>query len=47
LKSGRAVDIPKGTYPDGNVVEFWSHDMAAYTNGAREGGAPGTFRSDE
>src|SRR5262249_48551427 len=41
LGPGRAIYI---TDPDGNVVEFWSQDMAAYTGGAREGGAPGTFR---
>ena len=34
------------TDPDGNVVEFWSQDMAAYTQGAREGGSPGTFHSE-
>ena len=28
--------------PDGNVVEFWSQDIADYTEGA--GGGPGTFR---
>jgi hypothetical protein len=42
-----AIDIPKGTDPDGNVVEFWSQDMAAYSRGARVGGARGTFRSGE
>jgi catechol 2,3-dioxygenase-like lactoylglutathione lyase family enzyme len=41
LGPGRAVYV---TDPDGNVVEFWSQDMAAYTRGAREGGGPGTFR---
>jgi catechol 2,3-dioxygenase-like lactoylglutathione lyase family enzyme len=41
LGPGRAVYV---TDPDGNVVEFWSQDMAAYCRGAREDGAPGTFR---
>jgi catechol 2,3-dioxygenase-like lactoylglutathione lyase family enzyme len=41
LGPGRAVYV---TDPDGNVVEFWSQDMAAYTDGARSGGEPGTFR---
>jgi catechol 2,3-dioxygenase-like lactoylglutathione lyase family enzyme len=41
LGPGRAVYV---TDPDGNVVEFWSQDMAEYTRGAREGGEPGTFR---
>ena len=41
LGPGRAIYV---TDPDGNVVEFWSQDMAAYAAGAREGGAPGTFR---
>ena len=40
LGPGRAIYV---TDPDGNVVEFWSQDMAAYTGGAREGGPPGTF----
>ena len=40
LGPGRAIYV---TDPDGNVVEFWSQDMAAYTEGAREGGPPGTF----
>jgi predicted enzyme related to lactoylglutathione lyase len=44
LGPGRAIYI---TDPDGNVVEFWSQDMAAYTQGAREGGGAGTFRSGE
>jgi catechol-2,3-dioxygenase len=43
LGPGRAIYV---TDPDGNVVEFWSQDMAAYTRGAREDGAPGTFRPD-
>ena len=42
LGPGRAIYV---TDPDGNVVEFWSQDMAAYAEGAREGGGPGTFRS--
>jgi catechol 2,3-dioxygenase-like lactoylglutathione lyase family enzyme len=41
LGPGRAIYV---TDPDGNVVEFWSQDMAEYTEGARAGGAPGTFR---
>jgi len=42
LGPGRAIYV---TDPDGNVVEFWSQDMAAYAQGAREGGRPGTFRA--
>lgn len=42
LGPGRAIYI---TDPDGNVVEFWSQDMAEYTKGAREKGTPGTFRN--
>ena len=41
LGPGRAIYV---TDPAGNVVEFWSQDMAAYTEGARAGGGPGTFR---
>jgi catechol 2,3-dioxygenase-like lactoylglutathione lyase family enzyme len=41
LGPGRAVYL---TDPDGNVVEFWSQDMAEYAAGARAGGGPGTFR---
>jgi glyoxylase I family protein len=41
LGPGRAIYV---TDPDGNVVEFWTQDMADYTAGAREGGGPGTFR---
>jgi catechol 2,3-dioxygenase-like lactoylglutathione lyase family enzyme len=41
LGPGRAIYV---TDPDGNVVEFWSQDMAAYCEGARAGGEPGTFR---
>jgi catechol 2,3-dioxygenase-like lactoylglutathione lyase family enzyme len=44
LGPGRAIYV---TDPDGNVVEFWSQDMAFYARGAREGGRPGTFRSGE
>lgn len=43
LGPGRAIYV---TDPDGNVVEFWSQDMAAYTHEARAGGEPGTFRSE-
>ena len=43
LGPGRAIYV---TDPDGNVVEFWSQDMAEYTRGARAGGAPGTFRRE-
>jgi len=42
LGPGRAVFV---TDPDGNVVEFWSQDMADYCRGAREDGAAGTFRN--
>jgi catechol 2,3-dioxygenase-like lactoylglutathione lyase family enzyme len=41
LGPGRAIYV---TDSDGNVVEFWSQDMAAYARDAREGGAPGTFK---
>ena len=41
LGPGRAIYV---TDPDGNVVEFWSQNMAEYTQGARAGGDPGTFR---
>jgi catechol 2,3-dioxygenase-like lactoylglutathione lyase family enzyme len=43
LGPGRAIYV---TDPDGNVVEFWSQDMAEYTRGARAGGASGTFRRE-
>ncbi len=43
LGPGRAIYV---TDPDGNVVEFWSQDMAAYAQGARAGGPPGTFRRE-
>jgi catechol-2,3-dioxygenase len=35
------------TDPDGNVVEFWTQDMAEYCDGARSGGGPGTFRRSD
>ena len=41
LGPGRAIYV---TDPDGNVVEFWSQDMASYTGEARAGGGPGTLR---
>jgi catechol-2,3-dioxygenase len=41
LGPGRAIYV---TDPDGNVVEFWSQDMGAYTREARAGGSPGTFK---
>ena len=31
------------TDPDGNVVEFWTQDLADYAAEARTGGRPGTF----
>jgi catechol 2,3-dioxygenase-like lactoylglutathione lyase family enzyme len=37
LGPGRAIYV---TDPDGNVVEFWSQDMADYCRGAREDGRP-------
>ena len=40
LGPGRAIYV---TDPDGNVVEFWSQEMADYTGEARAGGAPGTL----
>lgn len=40
LGPGRAVYV---TDPDGNVVEFWSQEMAAYAAGARADGRPGTL----
>jgi catechol 2,3-dioxygenase-like lactoylglutathione lyase family enzyme len=42
LGPGRALYV---TDPDGNVVEFWSQDMAEYTARARAGGGPGTLQS--
>jgi len=44
LGPGRAIYVAD---PDGNVVEFWSQDMAAYAAGARAGGKPETFRSPD
>ena len=44
LGPGRAIYV---TDPDGNVVEFWSQDMADYARGARAGGPPGTFTRRE
>ena len=44
LGPGRAIYI---TDPDGNVVEFWSQDMAEYAAGARSGGGPGTFKAPD
>jgi catechol 2,3-dioxygenase-like lactoylglutathione lyase family enzyme len=41
LGPGRAIYV---TDPDGNVVEFWSQDMASYAKGARSGGGSGTFK---
>jgi catechol-2,3-dioxygenase len=43
LGADRAIYV---TDPDGNVVEFWTQDLAAYTREARAGGEPGTFRPD-
>jgi catechol 2,3-dioxygenase-like lactoylglutathione lyase family enzyme len=40
LGPGRAIYV---TDPDGNVVEFWSQDLAAYAREARAGGGPGTL----
>jgi catechol-2,3-dioxygenase len=44
LGADRAIYV---TDPDGNVVEFWTQDMAQYSAGARAGGAAGTFRRPE
>jgi catechol 2,3-dioxygenase-like lactoylglutathione lyase family enzyme len=44
LGPGRSIYV---TDPDGNAVEFWSQDMAAYTAEARSGGGAGTFRRVE
>ena len=44
LGPGRAIYV---TDPDGNVVEFWSQDLAEYARGAREGGGAGTFKPGE
>ena len=40
LGADRAIYV---TDPDGNVVEFWTQDMAEYCAAARAGGPPGTF----
>ena len=44
LGADRAIYV---TDPDGNVVEFWTQDMARYSAGARAGGEAGTFRRPE
>ncbi len=44
LGADRAIYV---TDPDGNVVEFWTQDMAEYAAGARAGGGPGTFSRPE
>jgi catechol-2,3-dioxygenase len=44
LGADRAIYV---TDPDGNVVEFWTQDMAAYCAEARAGGPPGTFKQPE
>ena len=44
LGADRAIYI---TDPDGNVVEFWTQEMAEYSAGARAGGEAGTFRRPE
>jgi catechol-2,3-dioxygenase len=41
LGADRAIYV---TDPDGNVVEFWTQDMAQYSAGARAGGEAGKFR---
>ena len=41
LGADRAIYV---TDPDGNVVEFWTQDIADYAAGARAGGEPGTFK---
>lgn len=41
LGADRAIYI---TDPDGNVVEFWTQDMAVYCGEAQAGGEPGTFK---
>lgn len=42
LGADRAIYV---TDPDGNVVEFWTQDMAAYSAEARAGGPAGTFEA--
>ena len=44
LGPGRAIYV---TDPDGNVVEFWSQDMAAYRRARARAAPPGRFRSGE
>jgi catechol-2,3-dioxygenase len=41
LGADRAIYV---TDPDGNVVVFWTQDMAQYSGGARAGGEAGTFK---
>ena len=41
LGADRAIYV---TDPDGNVVEFWTQDIAEYCAGARAGGGPSTFK---
>ena len=41
LGADRAIYV---TDPDGNVVEFWTQDLAEYAREARAGGRPGTFK---
>jgi catechol-2,3-dioxygenase len=40
LGADRAIYV---TDPDGNVVEFWTQNLADYAAEARAGGRPGTF----
>jgi catechol-2,3-dioxygenase len=40
LGADRAIYV---TDPDGNVVEFWTQNLADYAAEARAGGQPGTF----
>jgi catechol-2,3-dioxygenase len=44
LGEDRAIYV---TDPDGNVVEFWTQDLAAYCAEARAGGPAGTFDRPE
>jgi catechol-2,3-dioxygenase len=44
LGADRAIYL---TDPDGNVVEFWTQDMAEYGARARGGAGPGTLRRPE
>ena len=44
-KAGGGRMIATVRDPDGNVVEFWSQDMARYAEGARADGRPGTFEN--